>query len=74
LRQDAQFVATLRDRKLSMPVMTMTGRYGVGDKLAEMLRAEADNLTSVVAEDSGHFVAEEVPEFFCEELERFLSI
>lgn len=74
LREDGPFVATLRNRKLPMPVMTITGRYGVGDRLTDALRAEADNLTSVVAEDSGHFVAEEVPEFFCEKLESFLSV
>jgi pimeloyl-ACP methyl ester carboxylesterase len=73
LREDAPFVATLRNRKLPMPVMAVTGRYSVADKLADALRAEADDLTSVVAENSGHFVAEEVPEFFCERLESFLS-
>jgi len=73
LREDARFVATLRGRKLSMPVMTITGRYGVGDKLANALRAEGDDLTSVIAEDSGHFVAEEVPDQFCLSLESFLS-
>jgi pimeloyl-ACP methyl ester carboxylesterase len=73
LREDSQFVAALRNRKLSMPVMTIAGRYGVGDRLADTLRIEADDLTSIIAENSGHFVAEEVPEFFCERLESFLS-
>lgn len=53
--------------------MAITGRHGVGDKLAEALRHETNNLTSMVAEDSGHFVAEEVPDFFCDHLVRFLS-
>lgn len=73
LREDAPFAATLRDRKLSMPVMTLTGRHSAGDILANSLRDQADNLTSAIAEDSGHFVAEEAPEFFCEKLEGFLS-
>lgn len=73
LREDAPLVATFRGRRLSMPVMTITGRYGVGDKLAEALRDETDNFTSIVAEDSGHFVAEEVPDLFCDNLVRFLS-
>jgi pimeloyl-ACP methyl ester carboxylesterase len=72
LREDASLATTLRDRKLSMPVMTITGRYGVGDKLANALHAEANNLSNVVAEDSGHFVAEEAPEFFSEKLMAFL--
>jgi hypothetical protein len=55
LREDAAFVATLRDRKLPMPVMTVTGRHGVGDKLADTLRFEADNLASIVAENRWSF-------------------
>lgn len=73
LREDASFRTTLRGRKLTMPVMAITGRHGVGDRLADSLRPEADDLTSVVAQDSGHFVAEEAPDLFCESLERFLS-
>jgi pimeloyl-ACP methyl ester carboxylesterase len=56
-----------------MPVLTIAGRYGVGDKLAEALKSEAGNLRSLVAEDSGHFVAEESPDFFIETLEEFLK-
>lgn len=73
LREDAPLVATLRGRKLSMPIMTIGGQYGVGTKLAEALKDEATNLTSVVAKDSGHFVAEEVPDFFVEHVQKFLA-
>lgn len=73
LREDAPFAATLRGRKLGMPVLTITGRHGVGDKLAATLRDEAESLTSVVAEDSGHFVAEEVPDLFRQKLMEFLA-
>lgn len=73
LREDAPLVATLRGRKLSMPIMTIGGQYGVGTKLAEALKDEATNLTSVVAKDSGHFVAEEVPDLFVEHVQKFLA-
>ena len=73
LRDDAPFVAPLRGRKLAMPVLTIAGRYSAGDKLAESLKAEASNLTSFIAEDSGHFVAEESPDFFIAKLEQFLK-
>lgn len=73
LREDAPFAATLRGRKLAMPVLAITGRFGVGDKLANALKGEADRLTAVVVEDSGHFVAEESPATFTRELERFLA-
>ncbi|WP_324614918.1 alpha/beta fold hydrolase [Hyphomicrobium album] len=73
LRDDAPFAATLRGRKLAMPVLAITGRFGVGNKLADALKGEADRLTAVVVEDSGHFVAEEAPETFIHELQRFLA-
>jgi pimeloyl-ACP methyl ester carboxylesterase len=73
LREDAPFAAALRGRALPMPVLAIAGRHSVGEKLAAALRPEAANLTSVIAEDSGHFVAEESPDFFCDSLERFLS-
>lgn len=73
LRDDASFAETLRGRKLAMPIMTITGRYGVGDKLASSLKGMAENLTSIVVEDSGHFVAEETPDVFREKLIAFLS-
>lgn len=73
LRQDAPFVATLRGRKLAMPVMAITGRYGVGDKLKDALTSEATSLTSFVVESSGHFVAEEVPDVFFEKVSTFLE-
>ncbi len=72
LKDDVPFAATLRDQKLNMPVMAITGRYGVGVRLADALRPEAKDLTSVITPDCGHFVAEEAPEFFCEHLEKFL--
>jgi pimeloyl-ACP methyl ester carboxylesterase len=73
LRDDAALVASFENRKLDMPVMAIAGRYGVGTRLAEALSKEAANFTAVIAEDSGHFVAEEAPDFFCASVERFLA-
>lgn len=73
LREDATLAESLRGQKLKMPVFAIGGRYGVGDKLAKALAADCDDLTSVIAEDSGHFVVEEAPEFFASELTRFLK-
>ena len=72
LRQDAPFAAPLRGGKLRMPVLAMGGQYGVGSRLAEALRGEAATLTAVVAEGSGHFIAEEGPDFFADTLVRFI--
>ncbi len=72
LREDAALAATFGGRKLSMPVMAITGRHGVGAKLAASLEAQVDDLTPVIVEDCGHFVPEEAPTEFCENLKRFL--
>jgi pimeloyl-ACP methyl ester carboxylesterase len=73
LREDAPFVATLRDKKFKMPVMTVTGQFGVAGMLAEQLKGEADDLTSHIVEGSGHFVVEEAADFFCKTTREFLT-
>jgi pimeloyl-ACP methyl ester carboxylesterase len=65
--------SSFEGRRLDMPVLAIAGRHGVGTKLADALGKQASNLTTVIAENSGHFVAEEVPDFFCDQLERFLA-
>jgi pimeloyl-ACP methyl ester carboxylesterase len=73
LRDDAGLAASFEGRTLDMPILAIGGRHGVGTKLADALRKQAANLTAVIAEDSGHFVAEEAPDFFCDQVERFLA-
>ncbi|MBM3550748.1 MAG: alpha/beta hydrolase [Alphaproteobacteria bacterium] len=73
LKDDAAAAASLKGRKLDMPVLAIAGRYGVGERLADALRPQTTNLRSVIVEDSGHFVADEAPEQFCAQLEGFLS-
>jgi pimeloyl-ACP methyl ester carboxylesterase len=71
---DAEFASSLHGAKLTMPVLTIAGRYGNGERMRSKVQAGADHLTSVVVEACGHFVAEEQPEFFCEQIERFCPI
>lgn len=73
LPDDARLAASFEGRRLDMPVLAIGGRHGVGTKLADALRPRAARLTAVIAEESGHFVADEAPDFFCEQVERFLS-
>lgn len=73
LGDDARLASSFDGRTLDMPILAIGGRHGVGTKLADALRKQAGNLTAVIAEDSGHFVAEEAPDFFCEQVERFLA-
>lgn len=73
LPEDAALAAELRQRRLTMPVLAIAGRQGVGPRLSEALRAEADRVESVIVEECGHFVAEEAPGPFREALSRFLT-
>ncbi|MFD0987294.1 alpha/beta fold hydrolase [Methyloligella solikamskensis] len=73
LPDDADLVASFGERRLAMPVMAITGEYGVGDTLARSLVGRADDVKSVVLEDCGHFVAEEKPEAFAQAVSRFLA-
>jgi pimeloyl-ACP methyl ester carboxylesterase len=73
LPDDARLALSFDGRTLDMPILAIGGRHGVGTKLADALRKQAGNLTAVIAEDSGHFVAEEAPDFFCDQVERFLA-
>jgi pimeloyl-ACP methyl ester carboxylesterase len=73
LRTDIPYVKTFQDRKIKVPVLTVGGRYGVGDRLHAAIADEAADLQGVIAENTGHFVAEEDPDFFCTQVEGFLS-
>lgn len=73
LPKDAELVASFGERKLAIPVLMIGGRHSVGDRLAAAMQSRATKLESVIAEESGHFVAEEEPAFFCNQLRRFLS-
>lgn len=72
LGQDAALARSFEQRDLDMPVLTIGGRYGVGTRLADALGRQARDLTAIIAEESGHFVADEAPAYFCAQLLRFL--
>jgi pimeloyl-ACP methyl ester carboxylesterase len=71
LRDDAALAASFEGRRLEMPVLAIAVRHGVETKLAEALSKQASDLTAVIAEDSGHFVADVAPDFFCDHLNDF---
>lgn len=50
-------------KRLSMPVLGIGGQYSFGPGVAESFRQVADDVRTVVAPDSGHFVPEENPRF-----------
>lgn len=73
LPDDARFASTYANKKFTMPILTIAGRYGVSDKLFKAMQPKADNIKGVIAEESGHFVPEEAPTFLVKQIVNFLA-
>jgi pimeloyl-ACP methyl ester carboxylesterase len=59
--------------RLTLPVLAVGGALYTGAAAAETMRLAADDVTEVVVDDCGHYVAEEQPARFTEILEEFLG-
>ncbi|GAA0934877.1 alpha/beta hydrolase [Pseudonocardia zijingensis] len=59
--------------RFPMPVAAVGGGLSLGDQVAQDLKPAAPDLRQIVIEGAGHFVAEEQPERFVEEILPFLS-
>jgi pimeloyl-ACP methyl ester carboxylesterase len=72
LPQDAEDNRTIlaRDGKLKMPVLALGGEksFGRGMECIESLRRVAENVRGGLVKDSGHWIAEEQPDFLAEQL------
>jgi pimeloyl-ACP methyl ester carboxylesterase len=62
-----------RERRLQLPVLAIGGADGLGERVADTMRLVADDVTAVVLEHCGHYVADEAPEGMLEALEPFLA-
>ncbi|WP_433432710.1 alpha/beta fold hydrolase [Nonomuraea sp. CA-141351] len=58
---------------LPMPALAVGGEHNAGNRLAEALRPIAPHLSAAVIKDSGHFVPDERPEDFAQQLIAFLT-
>jgi pimeloyl-ACP methyl ester carboxylesterase len=63
-------IQELAKTKLSIPVLGINGEFG-HPAVGEQLKHVAENVSSLVIEDCGHFVAEEKPEKLVESLIKF---
>ena len=61
----------LTETKITVPVLAIGGRQGLGDRVGQMVAQVADTVEAVTFEDSGHFVPEEQPE---ETVRRLLAL
>ncbi|UOZ03089.1 alpha/beta fold hydrolase [Amycolatopsis sp. WQ 127309] len=62
----------LAERGVSVPVLSIGGRDSVGGQTTEALRPYVKDLTGFIA-PTGHFVAEEAPEWFVRTLREYLA-
>jgi pimeloyl-ACP methyl ester carboxylesterase len=60
-------------RRLQLPVLAIGGADGIGEAVAATMRLVADDVTSVVLQHCGHYVADEAAEGMREALEPFLA-
>lgn len=62
-----------QDRRLQLPVLAIGGADARGEGVAQTMRLVADDVTPVVLEHCGHYVADEAPEGMLAALEPFLA-
>jgi pimeloyl-ACP methyl ester carboxylesterase len=72
-QQAATDFAQLSQTKLTMPVLTIGGDKSLGEFLAVQIKLVANNVTSVVIKNSGHWVLEENQKDTADALLKFLS-
>jgi pimeloyl-ACP methyl ester carboxylesterase len=60
-------------QRLRMPVLTIAGAGSIGEAVGVALAPVADDLTSVILERCGHYLAEEAPEEMLSVLTEFLA-
>ena len=71
-QQAAKDFAQLSQTKLTMPVLTIGGDKSLGDFLAIQIKLVANNVSSVVIKNSGHWVLEENRQETADALYKFL--
>jgi len=59
--------------RLTMPALGVGGRYNVGEMVGKAMMAVADNVTTAVVEDAGHWVSDESPEALSQILLKFFD-
>jgi pimeloyl-ACP methyl ester carboxylesterase len=71
-QQAAKDFAQLSQTRLTMPLLTIAGDKSMGEALGQQARVVAENVTSVLLKDTGHWVLEERPKETSEALQNFL--
>jgi pimeloyl-ACP methyl ester carboxylesterase len=59
--------------KLQMPVLALGGQYAFAEAVGSAFNRVAEQVTSFVVPDAGHWLVEDNPDFVRTELEGFLA-
>jgi pimeloyl-ACP methyl ester carboxylesterase len=59
--------------KLQMPVLALGGEHSFGTAALESMKLLATNVSGSIVPFSGHWIAEEHPDFLIKELAKFFS-
>jgi pimeloyl-ACP methyl ester carboxylesterase len=70
--QLAKDFAQLSQTKLTMPVLSIGGEKSLGNELAAQMKLVADNVTTIVLPNTGHWILEERPKETTDALLKFL--
>jgi pimeloyl-ACP methyl ester carboxylesterase len=71
--QDAADNRANAARRLRMPVLAMGSQFVFGPSVAQSFRQVADDVREVIAPDSGHWIAEENPQFLLDCANQFFG-
>jgi pimeloyl-ACP methyl ester carboxylesterase len=71
--QDAREFAELAQRKVTMPMLVLTGEKASGEFLIQQGRLVAENVEGVVIRNSGHWLIDEAPDQVIPQLVSFLN-
>ena len=72
-KQDATHNQEQAKTKLAVPVLTVAGAASAGDRLAEQVRPLVEDLSAIVIDRCGHYIAEERPDALLEHLLAFFG-
>lgn len=73
LYADAKWNRELAGRKLAIPVLAIGGAFSLGAEVGVCMCRLAENVESDIAADSGHWIAEERPQWLTKRLIAFLA-
>jgi pimeloyl-ACP methyl ester carboxylesterase len=62
-----------KTRRLAMPVLALGGAESLGDMVGDTMKLTADDVQSLVIDDTGHWLAEQAPEEMLDALIAFLA-